>query len=112
WNNLRGDTLARGVSLKIYPGGKPLGAARRGLEVAAGAPRTKAGAAASRSANAVQAAQSYTVLPTIHLVQAGETLWSIARAYQTTVESLRRANGFLAGRQLRPGDQVRVQPPH
>jgi LysM repeat protein len=44
-------------------------------------------------------------------VQAGDTLWSIARAYQTSVEALRRANRFLASRQIQPGDQLRILPP-
>jgi membrane-bound lytic murein transglycosylase D len=113
WNNLRGDNPTRGVSLRIYPGGRPQMSARGGRAVASATrSRSKtlavgASAAAPVSQNAIQ---NDTAQPTIHLVQAGETLWSIARAYQTTVEALRRANQFLGNRQVRPGDQVRVQP--
>ena len=99
WNNLPAQQgqLARGASLKIYPGGKPEPVPQRGSRGGgSAAPTSQSGRAESQ--------------PAIHLVQAGETLWSIARAYQTTVESLRRANRFLASRQLQPGDQLRIPP--
>jgi LysM repeat protein len=43
-------------------------------------------------------------------VKAGETLYSIAHAYRTTVEALRRANPFLAGRPLEVGDLLTILP--
>ncbi len=112
WNSLGGDKVARGVSLRIYPGGKPQVSTRGGREVAsASRPRSKPSSAVlARVASAApNAAQGQALQPTIHLVQAGETLWSIAQTYQTTVEALRRANRFLANRKLQPGDQVRVK---
>jgi LysM repeat protein len=45
-----------------------------------------------------------------HRVKPGETLYSIAHAYQTTVSSLRESNPFLADRTLQAGDVLTIQP--
>ncbi len=110
WNGLSSDKLARGVSLKIYPGGKPEGSARAAT-ASRSQVKTDAADVARFERASHKSAQGVAALPTIHLVQAGDTLWSIARAYQTTIEALRRANHFLASRQIQPGDQLQVQPP-
>ncbi len=47
---------------------------------------------------------------TIYRVQPGDTLWSLARRYGTTVDALRRANEFLAARELRADDELVI--PH
>ncbi len=65
-------------------------------------PKTPAKAAPAEAAPASAAADEGRV----HKVRAGETLWSIARAYNTTVEALRTANQFLFNRQLQVGDQL------
>jgi LysM repeat protein len=39
-----------------------------------------------------------------HRVKPGETLYSIARTYKTSVEALRSANQFLFSRPLQAGD--------
>ncbi|MCL5287021.1 MAG: LysM peptidoglycan-binding domain-containing protein [Acidobacteria bacterium] len=113
WNGLRSDRLPRGVALRIYPGGEAARNSARSKPAPATRTRSQAGSAsAARLENAAQ--KSASVLAgqaVVHLVQAGETLWSIARAYQTTVEALRRANRFLASRQIQPGDQLHVLPP-
>lgn len=43
-----------------------------------------------------------------HTVGDGETLWGIARKYDTTVESLRRANSLDEDDQIRPGQKLRI----
>jgi len=43
-----------------------------------------------------------------HRVKRGETLYSIAREYGTTVASLRQSNPFLSGRSLVAGDVLKV----
>jgi LysM repeat protein len=48
--------------------------------------------------------------PSVHRVQPGETLWSIAQTYKTTVETLRVANPFLLSRGLQAGDSLKVGP--
>jgi len=49
--------------------------------------------------------------PATHPVRPGDTLWSVARAYRTTVEALRRANPFLSVRPLRVGDILKIPLP-
>jgi LysM repeat protein len=49
--------------------------------------------------------------PGTHPVQPGETLWSVAHAYRTTVDALRRANPFLSVRPLRAGDILKIPLP-
>jgi LysM repeat protein len=44
-----------------------------------------------------------------HRVKPGETLYSIARSYRTTISSLRQANPFLADRGLEAGDVLNIQ---
>ena len=46
----------------------------------------------------------------IHVVRAGETLYSIARAYGTTVQAIMAANG-LANTNIRVGQQLRIPVP-
>ncbi|HEX8692745.1 MAG TPA: LysM peptidoglycan-binding domain-containing protein [Longimicrobium sp.] len=43
-----------------------------------------------------------------HVVKSGETLWSIARAYDSSVEAIRDANGMDADSVLQPGQKLRV----
>lgn len=43
-----------------------------------------------------------------HTVGDGETLWGIARRYETTVDSLRRANDLDADAQIRPGQKLTI----
>jgi membrane-bound lytic murein transglycosylase D len=115
WNYLPSDRLTRGASLKIYPGGEQARSPSRGKRDAAPATRDRSradfGGAARLESVSQKPGQQAATLASIHLVQAGDTLWSIARAYQTSVEALRRANRFLASRQIQPGDQVRILPP-
>ena len=102
WNSPRGGRLAAGMVLRIYPGGK------RETAGTAKAPRVseRKRETAERSEPAAAAAGGLT-----HPVQPGETLWSLAHAYGTTVEALKRANPFLTGHSLRVGIQLRIPPP-
>jgi membrane-bound lytic murein transglycosylase D len=43
-----------------------------------------------------------------HTVGGGETLWGIARRYETTVDSLRRANDLDEDAQIRPGQKLTI----
>jgi peptidoglycan lytic transglycosylase D len=44
----------------------------------------------------------------VHSVRRGETLFSIAQNYNTTVESLKQINGIRNVQQLRVGDKIRI----
>jgi membrane-bound lytic murein transglycosylase D len=98
WNGLRGSRVARGAVLKVYPGG-------RASAVTQTARRQTKGKEGSDSAELVAAGRGPDGTIT-HRVKPGETLWSIARAYRTTVEALRSANEFLISRQLKAGDML------
>jgi len=107
WNGLRSNHVSKGVRLKIYPGGMapvPQSASReRSTTVSAAAPH----AVSSRSP--VMQARTSTV---VHHVKAGETLYSIARAYQTTVEAIQTGNRYLFSRPLQVGDTLTILPAH
>jgi membrane-bound lytic murein transglycosylase D len=105
WNGLRSNHVSKGVRLKIYPGGMapaPQATSHdRPTTVAAAFPR----AVSSRSP--VMEARPNTVR---QHVKAGETLYSIARAYQTTVEALQAGNRYLFSRPLQVGDTLTILP--
>ena len=44
----------------------------------------------------------------VHVVRSGESLWSIARKYDTTVKELKKLNG-LASDRLRAGQKIVVR---
>jgi membrane-bound lytic murein transglycosylase D len=46
-----------------------------------------------------------------HVVKSGETLWSIARSYDTTVAAIRDANEMHADSVLQPGQTLRIPRP-
>ena len=99
WNHMRGDRVVRGMRLRVYPGGMtapPPAAARRRT------PATTAGNSA--------AAPAASPGPIHYRVKPGETLWSIARGYQTTVEAIRQGNRFLLTRPLEAGDELTILP--
>ena len=106
WNGLRSGHVSKGARLKIYPGGMapfPQSTSHeRSTTVSSAAPR----AASSRSP-VMEARGSNAV---VHHVKAGETLWSIARAYQTTVQAIQAGNRYLFSRPLQVGDTLTILP--
>ncbi|MBZ5536670.1 MAG: LysM peptidoglycan-binding domain-containing protein [Acidobacteriia bacterium] len=101
WNRLR-------VNAKIRPGQRltvRVSAEDRPSGVA-GKPGGH-GKAPSQSASrkTVSSNQAGTV---VHSVRPGETLFSIAQNYNTTVETLKQINGIRNVRQLRVGDKIRI----
>jgi membrane-bound lytic murein transglycosylase D len=135
WNHLRADKVVAGMRLKIYPGGMTpptetksaqtktsardaeSTSARPGVtrvsdtKVSATrvstprltASRTDVSGTAAESGAAAKSGQRV-----VHKVRRGETLYSIARAYMTTVEALRTDNHFLASRSLQTGDTLTI----
>ena len=98
WNGLKSGGILRGMTLKMYPGGRRAGPEPRGNSSKIKNIR--------EIATAGSTGKQENARP--HSVQQGETLWSIAQALQTTVEALRAANPFLASRQIRVGDQLAI----
>jgi len=108
WNHLRADHVARGVSLRIYPGGMTQAPPQQQAKTKDAATSTvvpqRNGA---RNLPVMEARSTSTVL---HRVKPGETLWSIARAYQTTVEAIQAGNRYLFSRPLQVGDTLTILP--
>jgi membrane-bound lytic murein transglycosylase D len=107
WNGLRSNHVAKGVRLRIYPGGmSPSPQAK---------PRVTSptvASAAPRSDSSVSTVLEAGASAIVHHVKAGETLWSIARAYQTTVEAIQSGNRYLFSRPLQVGDTLTILPSH
>lgn len=102
WNGIHGATVARGARLRIYAGGDPV----NGLKPGAKAAQNHSTGAVVEDVSASSAGKSERLQ---HRVKPGETLYSIARSYRTTVSSLRQANPFLADRGLEAGDVLTIQ---
>jgi membrane-bound lytic murein transglycosylase D len=102
WNNIKGGNVPRGSRLRIYAGGSPDGSSRAGAKSA----QSRPGGAAVEN---VSAGVSDNLPSRHHVVKQGETLYSIAHAYRTTVESIREANPFLGERPLEAGDVLNIQ---
>jgi membrane-bound lytic murein transglycosylase D len=111
WNHLKANHVVRGTSLRIYPGG--MSPAPQQQSKAKGVPPPEAvvahqaNGAGSGSGPVMEARTPSTVM---HRVKAGETLWSIARAYQTTVEAIQAGNRYLFSRPLQVGDTLTILP--
>ncbi len=101
WNNIRGFSVPRGSRLRIYAGGPPDDAAPQ-------AKPQSTQASVSASVPKVDSRTSGQAEGLEHRVKRGETLYSIARAYGTTVASLRQSNPFLTSRTLAAGDVLKV----
>jgi peptidoglycan lytic transglycosylase D len=100
WNNIHGTSVPRGSRLRIYAGGDPVNNNRAKSKVA------ESGGAAVRSVSTGAREKDEAVQ---YHVKPGETLYSIARAYKTTVSAIRRSNPFLADRPLEAGDVLTIQ---
>jgi peptidoglycan lytic transglycosylase D len=96
WNHIHGNHVRRGVRLRIYAG-----------SVTADEYRANKSAREEASRGHYVAAKASDTVS--HQVRPGETLYSIARQYQTTVSDLRQWNPFLAGRELQAGDVLSIE---
>ena len=102
WNNIHGTSVPRGSRLRIYAGGAPDDSERMKTKSA----RTEPGHAAPQNISAAKV-DANTQLQ--HRVKQGETLYSIAHAYKTTVDRLKESNPFLEERPIQPGDLLAIR---
>ena len=118
WNNIRGASVPRGSRLKIYAGGsedsgratsqtKP--AAKSAANSTARGDGDGSSTAEVRKVSATNATDKEKPASVEHRVKQGETLYSIAHAYKTSVENIRQANSFLTERPLKAGDVLTIQ---
>jgi membrane-bound lytic murein transglycosylase D len=99
WNRLKGDSLKGRRILYVHLPVSP--AAARETQLV----RSKSKASKPKPSH-VESASTGSVVH--HKVKHGETLWSIASAYNTTVTALKRANSNTAT--LRPGMVLVIRP--
>ena len=107
WNHLRADHVVRGTSLRIYPGG--MTPPPQAAKVKQDTPMT-AVAPHNGPARNLPVMEARSTSAVVHHVKSGETLWSIARAYQTTVEAIQAGNRYLFSRPLQVGDTLTILP--
>jgi membrane-bound lytic murein transglycosylase D len=100
WNHISGGRPTRGAHLRIYAGSESADIAGA-LSKSAENRRPAVESVSTGSPESQEALQ--------HRVKPGETLYSIARTYRTTVSALRQSNPFLAERPLEAGDLITVQ---
>ncbi len=99
WNHLRSSRAPHGRTLRIYENYYPM---ENVSETRIASRRTSVGT--------VAVAQKSTNGKVEHRVRSGETLWSIAHQYGTTVAAIKQSNPFLAGRGLEVGDLLNISP--
>jgi len=100
WNHISGNHVSRGVHLRIYAGS---GSAQ------ASTTQSKSAQNQSHNLQNVSARSSDQSKTLEHRVKPGETVYSIAREYRTTVSAIRQTNAFLADRPLQAGDVLTIQ---
>ncbi len=106
WNHLKANHVARGMALRIYPGGMDQPPQAKPRE---SPPNTVVARNSAPKASPVMEART---APVVHRVKPGETLWSIARAYRTTVEAIQTGNRYLFSRPLQVGDTLTILASH
>jgi membrane-bound lytic murein transglycosylase D len=106
WNHLRGNAAPRGLRLSIYAGGNSPSAAPAARSKSA----QNSGPAPSAAASSAHVQPVKTSEEVQHRVKPGETLYSIARSYGTTIAALQQSNSFLSQRSLQAGDVLMIQP--
>lgn len=93
-NDLKGDVIVPGRTLRIPA-------------KASGERAPSSSASASRSSRAAESAPAKPAARE-HVVRAGETLWGIAREYDSTVAAIQQANDMDADAPIRPGQKLRI----
>jgi membrane-bound lytic murein transglycosylase D len=102
WNHLRSERTPHGRTLRIYENYYPSETAR--------APRTESARRTTEHAEAIADTPAAPHQMVKHVVHSGETLWSIAHTYGTTVDAIKQENPFLASRGLEVGDRLSITP--
>ena len=110
WNHLRADHVVRGTSLRIYPGGMSPAPPQQQAKTRDADAAPSSLVAVNNSAKKLPIMEARSTSSVVHRVKPGETLWSIARAYQTTVEAIQAGNRYLFSRPLQVGDTLTILP--
>jgi membrane-bound lytic murein transglycosylase D len=112
WNGLHGDSLqgrkVLALHLPVSPGSEVASAPHKAAPHSQKTAQIAANLPAHKTVNSEDEDSSESTNVLHHKVKSGETLYSIATAYKTTVDALKRTNGNVAT--LRPGMILIVQP--
>jgi membrane-bound lytic murein transglycosylase D len=100
WNHLRGNVIRQGARLRIYSHRE---------EAAMYSSRDEHPRSARAELHNTSSRRPSRTETVAHHVRPGETLYSIAREYQTTITALRAWNPFLADRGLEAGDILSIE---
>ena len=101
WNHLRSERTPHGRTLRIYEDYYPSDTMRA----------TETARRSTEHAQAIADTSTAAGHETVkHVVRSGETLWSIAHEYRTTVDAIKQQNSFLASRGLEVGDRLSITP--
>jgi membrane-bound lytic murein transglycosylase D len=107
-----GASTATAGGTRTETGSTRAGTSASGTRTEAGASSSRApgerAASAARPSTSPTPSTSRPARAREHTVADGETLWSIARRYETTVDSLRRANDLAEDAQIRPGQKLSI----
>ena len=101
-NRISGDRAPRGARLRIYAG------SGESAQAAPVKPKSAQNAAGRYGMHTVSSRSTTGAKALEYHVKAGETIYSIARQNQTTVDAIREANTFLADRPLQAGDVLKI----
>ncbi|MGH7838283.1 MAG: LysM peptidoglycan-binding domain-containing protein, partial [Candidatus Binataceae bacterium] len=107
WNHIRTEHAPRGRTIRIYENTYPGATAVRDATALRGTSRVHDGHTVAATVQKASQTTSHSQSAE-HRVRPGETLWSIAHTYGTTVAALKQENPFLASRELRAGDRLSV----
>jgi membrane-bound lytic murein transglycosylase D len=113
WNGLRGDSLKGRTMLALHlpvtslGESAPANRAHKPVRTASAKSHSSPAASSRKTAAETEARSAETPTVVHHKVKSGETLYSIATAYNTTVAALKRSNQNIAI--LRPGMILVVQ---
>jgi len=102
WNRISGDRAPRGARLRIYAG------SGESAQTAPVKPKSAQNTASRYGVHTVSSRGTTGAKALEYHVKAGETIYSIARQNQTTVDAIREANTFLADRPLQAGDVLKI----
>lgn len=109
WNNLTSNTLKTGQKLTIWQP-VPVESPSAGTTAAGTNTQTTAVKDSPKAeTNNTTTAAAGTATYKYYTVKKGDSLWSIAQAHGTTVEELKRLNGYGAKVVLHVGDKIKLK---
>lgn len=108
WNNLASNTLRTGQKLTIWQP-VPVASPTAGTTTAGANTQTTAVKDPPKAETNTTPAASGTATYKYYTVKKGDSLWSIAQAHGTTVEELKRLNGYGSKVVLHVGDKIKLK---